>query len=198
MHALIPKDVRQLILQQSKRAHVGHIGSCLSVVELLCAVYTTGLRTSQRDHEDRDRFVLSKGHAALALYVVLHLKGLLSRKQLDSFCRDGTEVGVHPGHRLAGIDFSTGSLGMGLASPRALPSGHGDNPLIGASLLLSATGNGNEGSIWEAAMFASHHRLGNLTALGRLQRSASIWKDRRGYERRQSCRALASLRMGCA
>lgn len=165
MTPLDPKDVRKLILRQSRRAHVGHIGSALSVVELLCAVYGGPLQSDPLQPAGRDRFVLSKGHAALALYAILHLRGELSAEQLGTFCADGSELGVHPEHRLAGVDFSTGSLGMGLgfAAGSALASRLRAEDWRVFALL--SDGECNEGSVWEAAMFAGHHRLGRLTAL---------------------------------
>jgi transketolase len=156
-----PSELRRSILEQAHRAGVGHIGSALSVVEILVALFGV---LGGRD-EDRDRFVMSKGHAALALYAALHAAGRLSREQLDGYCGDGTLLGTHPEHELDGVDFSSGSLGHGLS--------------IGAGAALAARMQGsqrrafvlvsdaelNEGSLWEAAMFAAHHRLGGLVAV---------------------------------
>ncbi|HLZ08023.1 MAG TPA: transketolase, partial [Chloroflexota bacterium] len=107
--------IRQLVLDESRRANVGHIGSALSVADILAALYGGGLEIASPEDSDRDRFVLSKGHAALALYAALHLRGWLSREQVAEFCGDGTAMGVHPEHAVRGIDFSTGSLGQGLS-----------------------------------------------------------------------------------
>jgi transketolase len=161
--ALSPPAIRKTVLEQAHRAGVGHIGSALSVVEILLATFRV-LR-GEPGEADRDRFVLSKGHAALTLYAVLHLSGRLSREQLDTYCGDETLLGTHPEHELDGVDFSTGSLGHGLS--------------IGAGAALAARMQGssrrafvlvsdaelNEGSLWEAVMFAAHHRLGNLVAV---------------------------------
>ncbi len=157
--------VRRIVLEQSKRANVGHIGSCLSVADILATLYGGVLEVADPADPDRDRFILSKGHAALALYAALHLRGWLSTDDLDTYCGDGSRLGVHPEHRLAGVDFSTGSLGHGL------PMG------VGAALAARAQGSArrvfvllsdaecNEGSVWEAAMFAAHHGLTNLVAI---------------------------------
>src|SRR5713226_3048074 len=107
--------IRKIILEQSKRAHVGHIGSALSIADIVAALYGNVLRITSPDDPERDRFVLSKGHAVLALYAALHLKGWLSPDELNSFCGDGTLLGVHPERALRGIDFATGSLGYGLS-----------------------------------------------------------------------------------
>src|SRR6266487_2260118 len=105
------KQIRRIILEQSKRANVGHIGSALSIADIVAVLYADLLRLSNPEDPDRDRFVLSKGHAVLAVYAALFLKGWLSREQLNTYCGEGTELGVHPEHCLRGIDFAAGSLG---------------------------------------------------------------------------------------
>jgi transketolase len=161
----IASVIRQTVIEQSKRANVGHIGSALSIADLLAALFAGELRCAEPSDPDRDRFVLSKGHAALALYGALHACGRLSAAQLDTFCGDGTEVVGHPEHLLSGIDFSTGSLGHGLsiAAGAALAARLQDSQRSVYVLLSDA--ECNEGSVWEAAMFAAHHRLANLVAV---------------------------------
>jgi transketolase len=162
---VIAKAIRRIVIEQSKRAHVGHIGSSLSIADLMASTFGDVLRVNAPHDPDRDRFVLSKGHAALALYAALHLRGWISREQLGTFCGDGSLLSVHPEFALPGVDFSTGSLGHGLS--------------IGAGAALAARlqGSGrrvyvmlsdaecNEGSVWEAAMFAAQHMLSNLVAI---------------------------------
>jgi transketolase len=160
-----PAEIRRLVLEESKRANVGHIGSALSIAEILAALYGRVLRISHPDDPERDRFLLSKGHAALALYAALHLRGWVTRAQLATYCADDSLLGVHPEHALAGVDVSTGSLGQGLSVG------------VGAALAARMQGSArrvyvlisdaecNEGAVWEAAMFAAHHRLTNLTAI---------------------------------
>jgi len=157
--------IRRIVLEQSKRANVGHIGSSLSVADILACLYGNVLRIESPDDRERDRFVLSKGHAALALYAALHLRGWLSSGHMEGFCGDGAELGVHPEHVVPGVDFSTGSLGQGLCM--------GTGAAVAARLqgsarrvfVLLSDAELNEGSVWEAAMFAAHHRLGNLTVI---------------------------------
>lgn len=175
---LAPRTLRRLILEQSKRAHVGHIGSALSVVEILAALYGDVLRIPEPDHPDRDRFILSKGHAALALYATLHLRGWLSAEQLDTYCADDSRLGTHPEHALRGVDFSTGSLGQGLpmAAGAALAARIQGSSRRAYALLSDA--ECNEGSVWEAVMFAAHHRLDGLTAIVDLNGQQAI-----GYTR---------------
>ena len=156
--------LRRLILDEAYRAGVGHIGSALSIVDILAALFGSALRGAPMD-PDRDRFLLGKGHAALALYAVLHLKGLLTRALLATYCAEGSMLGVHPSHRMPGIDFSTGSLGQALpvAAGAALAARMQGSARRTFALLSDA--ECNEGSTWEAAMFAGHHRLGHLAAI---------------------------------
>lgn len=158
-------DIRNLVVDHAKRADVGHIGSCLSIADLLAALYGGVLDIPSLDDPDRDRFILSKGHAALALYAALHAVGWLSAERLETYCGNGSPVSGHPEHLLEGVELSTGSLGHGLS--------------LGAGCALAARLSGrryrtfvllsdaelNEGSLWEAAMFAAHHRLANLVAV---------------------------------
>jgi transketolase len=161
----LSRKIRGIILQQSKRANVGHIGSALSIADILAALYGRVLRGGGPADWQRDRFILSKGHAALALYAALRLKGWLTDEALDTFCADGSFLGVHPDHMLPGVEFSTGSLGLGLS--------FGAGSALAARLqqssrrifVLVSDAECNEGSLWEAATFAAHHQLGNLTAI---------------------------------
>jgi transketolase len=160
-----PQQIRRIVLEQSKRANVGHIGSALSIADIIAALYGGILHVPDPDDRERDRFVLSKGHASLALYAALFLRGWISGTALNSYCGDASLLGVHPEHALRGVDFCTGSLGHGLP--------------IGAGAALAARLQGsarrvfvllsdaecNEGSLWEAVMFAAHHRLANLIAI---------------------------------
>jgi transketolase len=157
--------IRRIVIEQSKRAGVGHIGSALSVADIVGVLFGGVLRDRDAAGTDRDRFVLSKGHAVLAVYAALALRGTLPTADLDTYCADGTLLGVHPDRTLPGIDFSTGSLGFGL------PVGVGAAlaaRLQGADrrvFVLVSDAECNEGSVWEAVMFAAHHRLGRLTVI---------------------------------
>jgi transketolase len=162
---MLAQQIRKIILQQSKRARVGHIGCALSVADIIACLYGGALRINQPDDPERDRFVLSKGHSALALYAALFLRNWIDQATLDTFCGDGSLLGVHPERALTGIDFSTGSLGHGLSM--------GTGAALAARLqgsarrvfVLLSDAECNEGSTWEAIMFAAHHRLSNLTAI---------------------------------
>ena len=162
---LSSRQIRRIILDQSKRAHVGHIGSALSIADIIAALYQNVLRIPDPDDPDRDRFMLSKGHAVLAVYAALFLKGWLTEQSLNTYCGDGTLLGVHPEHALRGVDFSAGSLGHGLSI--------GAGAALAARLqrssrrvfVLVSDAECNEGSLWEAVMFAAHHGLSNLIAI---------------------------------
>jgi transketolase len=153
------------ILRESKRAGVGHIGSALSVTEIIAALYGRVMRVADPADPDRDRFVLSKGHAALALYAALCERGWIDEAALATYCGDDTILGVHPDRALPGVDFSTGSLGQGLA--------FGTGAALAAKLsgsarrvfVLVSDAECNEGSLWESVMFAAQHQLSNLVAI---------------------------------
>ena len=161
----VSKRIRRIILEQSKRANAGHIGSALSIADIIAVLYGDLLRVDDPRDPERDRFVLSKGHAALALYAALFLKGWLSEKELNTYHSDGSLLGVHPEHTLRGVDFATGSLGHGLslAAGAALAARLQRSSRRAFALLSDA--ECNEGSVWEAIMFASHHKLANLIAI---------------------------------
>jgi transketolase len=158
-------EIRRAVVDESMRAGVGHIGSALSIADLLAALYGGVLRIGDADEAERDRLVLSKGHAALGLYAALASSGRIDRSLLSTYCGDGSMLGAHPEHVLPGVDFSTGSLGQGLsiAAGAALAARRQGSGRRAFALMSDA--ELNEGSIWEAAMFAAHHRLANLIVL---------------------------------
>src|SRR5664279_6415868 len=163
-HMLATK-IRRTILTQSKRANVGHIGSCLSIADILAALYGGVLRFSSPDDDDRDRLILSKGHAALALYGALNAIGVIDDDLLETFCRDGSALGTHPEHVVPGIDFSTGSLGLGLSfGCGAALAARMQNSQRRIFVIVSDA-ECNEGALWESVMFAAHHRLSKITAI---------------------------------
>jgi transketolase len=183
----LAREIRLRVLEQSKRAHVGHIGSALSVADLLAVLY--GHYLSRERGADRDRFIMSKGHAVLALYAALAETGRMDPARLDTFCADASELGGHPEATLDGIDFATGSLGHGLSI--------GTGAALAARLqgsrrrvvVLMSDAECNEGSVWEAAMFAAQHRLAGLVALLDLNGQQAI-----GYTRDVLDQATMAMR----
>ena len=135
------------------------------MVDLLAAIYGPVIRARSASDPDRDRFVLSKGHAALALYATLNATGRLGDDELASFCVDGSALATHPEHSVPWVDFSTGSLGLGLsfAVGCALAARFQRSPR--RTFVLLSDAECNEGSVWEAVMLAAHHRLANVIVL---------------------------------
>lgn len=158
-------SIRRIIIEQSFRAGVGHIGSALSIADIVASLYTDVLRIENPEDPNRDIFILSKGHAALALYAALHVKGWLSFEQLNSFCTNKTLLGVHPEHRLRGIEFSSGSLGHALSYAVGIALGAKRRNEKRRVYVLLSDAECNEGSVWEAVMFAAHHELNNLVVI---------------------------------
>lgn len=159
------RQIRRIVLDQSKRANVGHIGSALSIADIVASLFDGALRISNPEDPERDRFVLSKGHAALAVYAALALKGWIAPSDLDTYCGDRSRLGVHPDHSLRGIDFSTGSLGLGLPFATGAALAARLQRSTRRSFVLVSDAECNEGSTWEAIMFAAHHRLSQLVAI---------------------------------
>jgi transketolase len=162
VHGSMNHRIRLSILEQSHRAGFGHIGSALSIADIVAALFGGALRG---EGANRERFILSKGHAALALYAALYETGRIDLATLETYCGDGSALGAHPEHALEAIDFSTGSLGHGLsfAAGAALAA-----RILGSArrtFVLLSDAELNEGSVWEAAMFAAHQRLGSLVAI---------------------------------
>jgi transketolase len=150
------------------RAGSSHVGSVFSAVDVLAVLYDRILRIdpAQPDWMDRDRFILSKGHASAGLYVALAERGFFPESWLDEFCRDGGRLAGHITHvGVPGVEVSTGSLGHGLplACGMALVGKRESRPYRVFTML--SDGECDEGSTWEAVLFAPFHRLDNLVAI---------------------------------
>ena len=163
----LARQVRLIILDIIHKTRSPHIGSSLSTVEILVALYFNFLDVSAKNpiDENRDRFILSKGHACPALYAVLHKKGFISEDELSRFAVDEGLFEHHPNLDLKhGIETTTGSLGHGLSIGTGMAlSSKIDSNKYKVYVLLS-DGELNEGSTWESIMFAGHHKLNNVIA----------------------------------
>lgn len=159
--------VRKGIIEEVYNAKSGHPGGSLSIADLLTYLYFEKMNVNSSDPEDpdRDRFVLSKGHCAPALYAVLALKGYFSDKELKSLRHIGAMLQGHPCIHTKGIDMSSGSLGQGISAACGMALA---GKLDGKSYkVYTVLGDGEieEGQVWEAAMFAAHKNLDNLIAV---------------------------------
>jgi transketolase len=167
----LAKRIRLQSLRMVSRANASHIGACLSATDILAVLYAKILRIdpARPDWPDRDRFILSKGHAAAALYAVLAETGFFPLEWLETYCCDGSSLPGHATATVPGVEVSTGSLGHGLpiACGMALAAkrrnGSSDAPRRVFCLL--GDGECDEGSVWEAALFAPQHKLDNLVAI---------------------------------
>ena len=150
------------------RAKSSHLGSSFSMAELLAVLYTRILRVDPNNPEwdDRDRFILSKGHACAALYVVLAERSFFPQTWLDEFYQDGGHLAGHATHvGVPGVEFSTGSLGHGLPVSCGMALAAKMDGRSHRVFTLLSDGECDEGSNWEAALFAPHHKLDNLTVI---------------------------------
>ncbi len=160
-------SIRKSALKMVHRAKASHIASALSITDILAVLYgrVMAFNPSQPLSTSRDRFILSKGHACVAVYAALSEVGFFPREQLETYGHDYSWLMNHISHKVSGVEFSTGSLGHGL------PFGVGK--ALAAKIrgeqwrtfVLLSDGEMDEGTNWEALMFASHHKLNNLVAI---------------------------------
>lgn len=144
-----------------------HIGCSLSIMEILIYLYFREMKINSKNPHDKNRdiFILSKGHAALALYTVLYLKGLMEKKKFFSYDRNGSSLGEHTSSGTPYIEAGTGSLGHGLPIALGFALSYLTDNKKNKIYCLMSDGELNEGSNWEAIMFAGHKKLSNLTAI---------------------------------
>ena len=164
----IARHIRGKIIEMSHKSGAAHLGSSLSCVDILVALYwnVLSINPDNPSDPDRDRFILSKGHAASALFATLALKGFFPMNILDTFAMPGSRLEEHPGPKcIAGVEAATGSLGHGLSIGigMAISSRIQKKPYRVFALL--SDGECNEGSVWEAAMFAAGQHLDNVLAI---------------------------------
>ncbi len=159
---------RLLVIESVARAGAGHVGGPLSAMDLLVALYFRVLRIdpARPDWPERDRFVLSKGHSAIGLYVAMALRGYLPIEELQTFDAAGSRLQGHPDMtRLPGLDTSTGSLGQGLSIGVGMAMGARRLGLDSHTWVLLGDGEMQEGQVWESIPVAAKYGLGNLTAI---------------------------------
>jgi transketolase len=162
------KQLRRLIVRGLAGGGRGHIGSSMSLVEILRVLYDEVLRfrPDVPDWPGRDRMILSKGHGCLALYAILADKGFIPLDTLDSFCRRDSILGGHPeAGKIPGVEASTGALGHGLSIGVGMALAARMQRRDSRVVVVLGDGEIDEGSVWEAAMCAGKHRLSHLTAI---------------------------------
>jgi transketolase len=176
----LAKRIRLDVVRMTNRGKSSHVGSALSIADIVATLYGAALNVDPADPRkpDRDRFLLSKGHAGTAVYAALAETGFFDSSLLDQHYQNGSIFSGHVSHKgVPGVELSTGALGHGLnvATGMALAAKRGGETWRAFALL--SDGECDEGSTWEAAMFAAHHKLDNLIALidyNKLQSLASV------------------------
>jgi len=163
----IAKKIRRSIINMIGAAGSGHPGGSLSAVEILTALYFRIMRHDPTNPkwDNRDRFILSKGHSCAALYSVLADRGFFPREELVTACKNGSMLGGHPDRKIPGVETDSGSLGhgLGIGSGMALAAKMDGRDFM--TVVLLGDGECYEGSVWEAAQFSGHHGLNNLIAI---------------------------------
>lgn len=164
----LAQRIRIDAVEMTHRGRSSHVGSALGMADIIAALYANVLRIRPEDPSwaDRDRFILSKGHAGAGIYAALAEVGYFDRELLKQHCADGSIFSGHVSHKdVPGVEFSTGSLGhgLGVAAGRAL-AGQLSSADFRVYCVMS-DGECDEGSVWEAAMFSSHHQLGSLVGV---------------------------------
>ena len=177
---IVSRNIRKNIIRMVNKGKSSHVGSALSCVDLLVCLYSDYLKfkPNNPNWEERDIFILSKGHAGSAVYATLSEFGFFSEEKLLTHYQNGSDLSGHVSHKnVPGVEFSTGSLGHGL--PVAVGNALALKKLKSKRkvCVLLSDGECDEGSVWEAAMFASHHKLNNLLCIidyNKLQSLTSI------------------------
>ena len=178
-------ELKALSLQIRKHAvnmtNVGvssHIASILSMADIVAVLYGSVMsyRANEPKWSDRDRFILSKGHAGAGIYAALAESGFMSLEKLKTHYQDGSDLSGHVSHKgIPGVEFSTGSLGHGLPVAAGMALAAKINKNNHNIYVLMGDGECDEGSIWEAALFAPHHKLDNLVVIVDRNKLQSIY-----------------------
>lgn len=163
----LAKKIRIHSLKMTSRSKSAHIGSALSIADILAVLYNDFLNVDPHNPRasNRDRFILSKGHAGVALYATLAEKGFFNPKLMETYYQNGSNFNGHVNKGIPGVEFSTGSLGHGLSVGTGIALGAKMDKKKYNTVVLLSDGECNEGSNWESILFAAHHSLDNLIAI---------------------------------
>ena len=159
--------IRRHGVEMTHRSGGSHLGCILSVADIMAVLYADVLSYNPQNPkwEDRDRFILSKGHAGASVYAALAESGFFPVEELITHYQNGSRLSGHVSHHLPGVDFSTGSLGHGLSAGVGMAYALRKDNKASRVFVVLGDGECNEGSVWEAALFANHFRLNNLVAI---------------------------------
>ena len=159
--------IRCRALEMVTRAKASHIGSALSITDIVAVLYGRVLSVdpSAPNDPERDRFILSKGHACVAVYAALAETGFIDPALLATYGTDGSSLMAHISHKVPGAEFSTGALGHGLPFGTGKALAAKRQAKDWRTIVLTSDGEWDEGSNWEAALFAAHHKLDNLLCI---------------------------------
>ena len=160
-------SIREETLKMIYNAKASHIGGAFSMADILSVLYNGILNIEPKNpnKENRDRFILSKGHACTSLYATLALKGFFPIEELKTYATDGSRLMSHTNHKVPGVELSTGSLGHGLSVACGLALAAKAKKENWKTYCLLSDGELDEGSNWESILFAAHHQLDNLIAI---------------------------------
>lgn len=161
-------SLKKMILEVSANAKEGHIASAFSIMDILWVLYhkILSIDSKKPDDPNRDIFILSKGQASLGLYAILLEKGFFNQKTFKSFCEYTSILGGHPDrNKIPGVEASTGSLGHGMPIAVGVALGRKIKNKEQKVFVLIGDGECNEGTIWESALLAAHHKLDNLCCI---------------------------------
>jgi transketolase len=163
----LAQQIRLTSLEMCYNKRASHIGGAFSIADVLAVMYRECLTLfpDNSTHTDRDRVFYSKGHACTAFYSVLQLTGFFERKLLDSFTDNGSYLTSHINHKIPGVELSTGSLGHALSVACGVAKAGKINNKLWQVYTIVSDGELDEGSNWEAILFAPHHQLSNLTLI---------------------------------
>ena len=174
----LANNIRKHAVTMTSLGNSSHIGSILSIADILAVLYNSVLKYNSNDPKwiERDRFILSKGHAGAGVYAALAENGFIPLDKLKTHCQDGSDLSGHVSHKgVSGVEFSTGSLGHGLPVACGMALAAKVNKKKYRVFSLLSDGECNEGSNWEAILFAAHHKLDNLTVIIDRNRLQSIY-----------------------
>lgn len=164
----LAKNIRRKAIELTHMTHASHVAAVLSVADIIAVLYSDVLHINPQkpDMDSRDRFILSKGHAGISVYVALAYSGFFQVKELDTYYADGSRLSGHVSHKeVPGVEFSTGALGHGIGVACGMALAAKLDRKSHHVYVVVGDGECQEGEVWETLQFAVHHRLDNLTII---------------------------------